>query len=313
MGKPKSPPPVDYQGLAKVQGQEDRSTAAFNAALNRPTQTGATGDVSWSLKPGGDPNNPYDFVQSTRLSYDQQRLLDAQENAGLQAFNTTMGAGQGAQRSLQSGPQYGGLTRLREGTPVTSAGSNVGDYARDKVQQALMQRMEPGLAQGEEAKKVELLNAGIERGTEGWNREMQQLGDIRNRANIEAILAGGQEQSRMVGDDLAAGSFANQASQQDFMQSLASRGQGFQEATSEYQLPIQSYLQLLSGAGGYGPTGPTAPGGFSPAGGAPNSSALDAAGMQDQANQSAYGTQMGGYNSTMGTIGSIAAMAAMIF
>lgn len=282
----------DYNKVAQTQGQEERNTALFNAGLNRPTQQGPLGNVTWRLRPGADPLNPQpgDYIQTSTLSADQQRILDAQERNALQSGALVSQAGGAAQAQIGARPDLSGLPALQgapgtvaqtaragapatsvpqagplqtsfspqanvrltssaqAGAPVTSVGAeniqrnlssdNLPDLtnsyadARSRVEQALMQRQEPGLSQSEEAARVRLLNSGIEKGTDAWNREMQRLDTARNDAQIAAILAGGQEQSRLAGLESAArgqlfgerttqGQFANQASAQALQQGLA--------------------------------------------------------------------------------------------
>lgn len=104
--------------------------------------------------------------------------------------------------------------------------------ARRSVEQALMARQEPMLSQGEEAARVRLLNSGIEKGSVAWDREMERLGRTRTDSEMAAILAGGQEQSRLASMEQAArsqmfgerqtqGQFANSAAAQAFQQGLA--------------------------------------------------------------------------------------------
>jgi hypothetical protein len=76
-----------------------------------------------------------------------------------------------------------------------------------------MSRMQPQLDQGRAAMAQRLADQGIPAGSEAYNRQMAALGQQENDARMQAILAGGQEQSRMFGMDLNKGNFANNAQQ----------------------------------------------------------------------------------------------------
>lgn len=97
------------------------------------------------------------------------------------------------------------------------------DYGqqRDEVVKALMGRINPQLQQQQSALDQRLANQGISLGSEAWKRAQTQQGQTANDAFMQAILAGGQEQSRLAGLDLAQGQFHNQAQGQQNAQNAA--------------------------------------------------------------------------------------------
>jgi hypothetical protein len=128
-----------------------------------------------------------------------------------------------------------------------------GDYegSRRAVEQAMMSRMQPQLDQNQSATENRLLNSGIERGTEAWNREMTNLNNQRNDAQMQAVLAGGQEQSRLhgmaasdrgqlYGEGVTSGNFANSAQNQGFTQGLASAGFNNDTTNQDFSRNLQS-------------------------------------------------------------------------
>lgn len=258
MGK-KSAKAPNYQLQAREQGIQDRQSALFNTGLNRVTQTGPTGSTSWTLRPGADPNNPQpgDYIQNTQLTGDQQALLDLREQMGLGAGGL---AGQAAGNVRLGAPSTEGLAPLTGGiAPTTQATPGGYEASRRAVEQALMSRMEPGLAQSEERAKNELLQTGMERGTEGWNREMDRLSRARADAQMGAILGGGQEQSRLAGLDLAQ---QQQAYGQGMATSEADRQARMQGLTERFQLsqaPLDQYSQLYNMGLAGGPGGVSYP------------------------------------------------------
>ena len=73
---------------------------------------------------------------------------------------------------------------------------SIDDTSRQRVEEALMSRLNPQLAQDEAALRTRLLNSGIEVGTDAYNREMNLHAQKSNDARMQAILAGGQEEDR---------------------------------------------------------------------------------------------------------------------
>jgi len=122
-------------------------------------------------------------------------------------------------------------------------------------------RLNPQFAQQEEAMRNRLLNSGVREGTEAWNQAWDQFARERTGAYGEArdraVLAGGQEQSRMLadalgirgqgfGEQLAGGNFANQATNLANQYGMQVRGQDFGEAISAAQQGDSEALNRLN-------------------------------------------------------------------
>jgi len=94
MGKADPAPAPDYAAAAKEQGINERETATFNAALNRPDEFNNQGARQWKLKEGADPNNlqPGDYQLTTSLSPTEQKLydMDATNRLGLGDLSNQM-------------------------------------------------------------------------------------------------------------------------------------------------------------------------------------------------------------------------------
>lgn len=276
MGKPKAPPPPDYAALAQQQGQESRSTAEYNSRLNRVNQIDPQGaSLSWTTTPG--PDGQPIWTQTTSYSPEQQKLYDSsmriQQNlagvgedslgrvgqamstpfdqAGLPALTGGMGAGQlttqgpDASRYAQGNLNLGQFANSPNvNTQLDTAGvralpGQANDQSRQRVEQALMSRLTPKFDTQESQLRNRLLNSGIEVGSDAYNQEMKNLGEQRNDAMMQAVLAGGQEESRQIG--------LNQGLQgQEFQQALAG-GQFGQQGQSinaqNRQQALQSVLQ----------------------------------------------------------------------
>ena len=99
---------------------------------------------------------------------------------------------------------------------------------RQRVEEALYSRLNPQLALDRAQLDTQRANEGFTRGDAGYNNAMDAYNRQANDARMQTILAGGQEQSRLFGLDLAQGQFNNQAQQQDYSQ-LLGKGQFAQQ------------------------------------------------------------------------------------
>lgn len=93
----------------------------------------------------------------------------------------------------------GSIQRDFDTSKVRALNGNVDDASRKRVEEAIMSRLNPQYQQDEQALRTRLLNSGIEVGTDAYNREMANFGQKMNDARMQAVLAGGQEESRQVG------------------------------------------------------------------------------------------------------------------
>lgn len=200
-------------------------------------------------------------IQNVKLSDGQQRLLDAQEAgqiANVDLSNKMLG---GIEKTFSQDPKeifnnlperVGGITSALQ-APKTSYGyqdlntnnlsampqaekmrfNAASDYSDDRrrVEDAFMSRMNEDLERDRSALEQRLANQGIVAGSEAYDNAMALHGRNVNDARTQAILAGGQEQSRMYG--LEADQFGrNLAAQgQEFNQGMAGRQQGFSETS----------------------------------------------------------------------------------
>lgn len=284
MGKPKAPPAPDYAALAQQQGTESRDTAGFNTNINRVNQVGPYGSVTWAQRPGADPLHPGvgDYTQTTALSPEQQALYDA-NNRISQSFANTAESGLsrvGGAMAAPFNPQ--GLPAWQTvdtsgASPVSSVGAwalpnqSIGagqvqqqlqrgglpalDYgtaeARQRVESALRARLTPQLDEQQRALESQLLNSGLEKGSQAWNSELDRMGRARNDAEQQIIAAGGAEESRLsdlqraqraqlFGEELGAGQFANNAIGQQFGQDLSAAQFGNTAAGQDFSQRLQS-------------------------------------------------------------------------
>lgn len=290
--------------MAQAQGQANLDAAKYNNRTNRVNQITPYGSQTWSSTPQFDqqgydkamadwnnaggkksdlamPNREAfaweDWTQNQTLAPAQQALLDSSNRIGQNLADTAeSGLGRvsramGSQFDTSGLPQLSslgqGMARAQAGVPMTQLNGGQGyEQSRQSIVDALMARNQPGLQQARQAKETQLLNSGIERGTDAWNREQDNLSRGENDARMAAVLAGGQEQSRLAGLDQNAAQFANQAQGQQFTQQMSldnlvnalesqragfnnqSRQQGIQEQAYLRSLPLNELNALRSGA-----------------------------------------------------------------
>lgn len=97
------------------------------------------------------------------------------------------------------------------------------DFSQDRqrVEEALMERMQGRLGRDKEALESRLASQGIRMGSEAYQGAMSDHGRQVNDARLGAILAGGQEQSRLTGLEAQRAGFENAAQGQAFSQNTA--------------------------------------------------------------------------------------------
>lgn len=132
-------------------------------------------------------------------------------------------------------------TTLGDAGDITRSYTTDFSADRQKVEDALMARMNPQLQQDRAALEQRLANQGLQPGSEAYNRAIDEANRSASDSRYGAILNAGQEQSRLAGLARDAASFQNTAQQQAYDQML-SRGQF---ANSGQQ---QNFSQGLAGA-----------------------------------------------------------------
>jgi hypothetical protein len=150
------------------------------------------------------------------------------------------GASQGT-----AGPQFGQVgTNANLQDSYTPEGGFSAD--RQRVEDALMGRLGTQRERDMEGLRTQLLGQGVNIGTEAYSRAMQDFDRTNTDMRTSAILASGQEQSRLLGEARGAGQFTNDARQAGFQNQLA--GTNFNNANN-----LQSY-QIAEDQRRYGDT-----------------------------------------------------------
>lgn len=195
-------------------------TGKLSGLLGSPINTGAIPGLTTALNfqsPAATPNLQSTFNQGSPVQTGYASGGPIQSSVPFQSsVNQSM-----SPTSFGQGP----------GQIQTSLGPTDFSADRQSVVDALNSRTQPALDRQREQLQSQLANQGIDIGSQAWNNATDAFGRQVNDANQQNILAGGQEQSRLFGLDLAQGQFGNAAQQQGYDQALG-RGQFAQNATN---------------------------------------------------------------------------------
>lgn len=193
-----------------------------------------------------------DFGQRAAVQGPGGPQVQALDTSGLPGLRSNIGgAGEGLQGQLaDAGAIQRDIDLSMFGNP---------NLARDQVQQALFERMNPQIQQDRDALETRLAQQGIGIGSAAYNAEMDRFQRGVNDARLAAVLNAGTEQSRLFGLGRDLGGFRNAAQQQAFGQNLAgatfanqAQAQGFgqraQDAAFQNAANQQGFGQRLAGA-----------------------------------------------------------------
>lgn len=279
-GKGKAPAAPDPVQTAAAQTGSNVTTATANAWLQNPNQVTPYGNIT-NRQTGTQTirdadGRTYDiptFTSTTSLNPQDQQLLDTMRGVGQQAGSIGSDLLSQSAANLRQPMDTSGLPPLTQ------------DFSADRarVESAFMDRFNKDYAQRGAAMDQKLANQGVAQGTEAARAAYRPLEEGRNDALTQAILAGGQEQSRLQG--LAQGT----------------RQQGIQEEAFKRYEPIN----VASGLFGLGPGVQTPQ--FTPfsGSGVAGTDVMGAYNNAYQQNLARYQTQQAGRNAAMGGIGSL--------
>lgn len=262
MAKPTQP---SADNLIAAQTGANLNAAQLGQAVNNVNEYNPLGSVTYGQDgyqtiygPNGEEIQIPRTTRTVTLDPAQQALLDQQTNlarsvndyAG-ESLNWLRNQGQFTASGLPAGASpvsAGPVAQFNPGDLPDLWTPDNRDYSadRDLVTNTLIDRMQPYWDRDEGSTRQMLANQGLTPGSEAYTRELNDLSRRRDDARLGAILAGGQEQSRLVGLDLARGQAQNAARGQaygerrdEFATNLAARGQQFGEQLSAAQMAEQ--------------------------------------------------------------------------
>lgn len=182
-GGPDMPETPDYEALARQAAELNRQAAEQTTLANRPGQVTPFGAVNWTRDAKGN------WTQTTTLSPEQKRLLDAQNKASLQMARN-LGFFGGKINQAFKNP-----IRARD---LPASMVNAGETG----QQAIMRRLQPQITQDRAALQQQLANQGIPLGSEAYNNAMriqaQQENDLLSQAAQAGIKIGQEAQNQQL-------------------------------------------------------------------------------------------------------------------
>lgn len=267
MGKSKAPPPPDYAAAAVKQGEANVEATRLANRLNNPNVNSPLGSRRIVF---GSPQSIDDVTINETLSPEGQRLFD-QENRLSAAYgdigergldrlamsfgsafdqsglpqvsgvnNSAFGQFNPGQVSQYQQPQ--GIPAINSRAVNQSGLQNVGinqigadTMSRDRVEQALFDRLQPRLDETRRQREEALIMQGQGRGGAAWNTQQRDLSQSETDAQIGAILGAGQEQQRLY-------NMAQSDSNRLYGQQMGLRSQQFGEQQSEYGRGFQENL-----------------------------------------------------------------------
>lgn len=210
------PPPPDYRGIVREQGDMSRQLTNEQTMANRPNQSTPFASSTWTQGPGGQ------WTQQVGLT---GPLGDAAGRAQLSAAE------------MMGQPlDYSGLQGL-----------DTGDAARQQAIDAAYgqasSRLDPRFGRAREGERTRLLNQGLAEGSEAFNRAMGELGmqenDAYNQAMYSAIGQGREAGQAIFNQNLA-------RRQQGLAELLQQRNRPMQDL---------QFLQSLTGMPGFSQAG----------------------------------------------------------
>lgn len=293
-GKASAPAAPDYIGATQLQGQLSKENLNMQNYANRPTINTPFGSQTWGTQAVTDPATGQDvtqWTQNTTLAPALQSALDAQ--TGLQNDRSKLASSFMDRVSSEYGKpfDYSTLPQLTSANAPASLQTSSGDYAkgltssfnfgaplpqfdssyRDTVANQMMQKMQPVHDYQQRQLETKLANMGFHAGTEGYNRELNNLNQRQSAERYNALDQAGNEAQRLYNmqmgtaqqgyqQNLGAAQFQNQALGQASALDLArmqaqnsAQGQQFnlnqQYANAQNQLRQQAIAEQMQRRG----------------------------------------------------------------
>lgn len=222
-----APAAPDYRGAAEEQSAASKEIATQQTWANRPTQYTPWGSTNWQSAENIDPatGQPVTaWTQTQQLNPQLQNALDKQ--IGLTNYRTDL-ASQFAGRVGQDYGQPFNWSNL----PGMAMGPGTQDYGaqRQRIEEALYNRMAPVHQANEEQLRTRLANQGVMTGSDAFNAELQKLRESQAGERFNALQTAGTEQQRLFGMDVEASKFANLVRQQAISEQTQQRNMSLNE------------------------------------------------------------------------------------
>ena len=211
---PSAPAAPDYTGAANATAAGNLAAAQAASAANRVNQVTPYGNLDYSQNGTDAQGNPT-YTATTSLSDVGQQLLNNQNNASL---------GLGSAITSQLGNVQNTMSQ-----PFNPNLPQVGINAGQNYQDAAMSRLAPQISQQRELLNNQLANQGIPVGSQAWQTAQMNQGQKEN-------------------DLLAANTT------QGFNTGLQANQQAYNQAMTNYNMPLNTLSALRTGAQVQNPT-----------------------------------------------------------
>lgn len=230
MGKPRPPTPPDPRQTAAAQTSTNVATSVANTLAGQVSQR--TPDGSLNFEQNGtinftDPNSGQtfqipQFTAVTELSPELERIRQlgnqTQENLGQVGVNQSSRLNEILGTPFDPNIGTPGFSDRSGARAPNLIDSYETDFSADRqrVEDALLGRLNGHVDRDRESLHSRLADQGISVGTEAYARANEDFDESANNSRVSAILAAGQEQSRLANLSRDAAAFTNQARQIDF-------------------------------------------------------------------------------------------------
>lgn len=172
MGKQAAPQAPDYTAAAEKTAAGNLEAAQYATRANRVNQYTPYGNLTYKENGDGTWSQTQTLTPQAQATLDkQQQLSDKYADTASQGFDKVQG--------LLANPQL-------DMSQLPTRGIDVGQTA----QEAIMSRLQPQLAQQDEALRTRLANQGITLGSDAYGKEMTAQGQRGNDLQLQAALQG---------------------------------------------------------------------------------------------------------------------------
>jgi hypothetical protein len=249
-GKGDAPAAPDYRGAAQEQAASSKEVTNIQNWANRPTQVTPWGTIDWKAEATTDPATGQavtKWTQNYNTSPETKEALAAQMQMQTDRSKLAGSFMDRVEQEYANPFNWGGLPdrggnvqgsqfqSLQGNAPQlqTELQNQANGAERQRIEQALFERMAPQHERQQSALDAKLANQGITAGSEAYKRATQALGDQQSRERFNALEMGGQEMARLQQQQLANAQFGNTALQNQ--QSLDQNRAGFNNQVAQNQ------------------------------------------------------------------------------
>ena len=237
-----APKPPNYAKAAEATAAGDLESARLAAKANRPDLYSPEGSFTWEQGIGGDPDR---WAGTQTLTPEGQLAFESN-----QRIQTGLG-GLGEQAIGSVGTLFEDKYTTPGETPgYTGPEGDLGTFGqnRQSVMDASLARVNTDIGRDREAISGRLIAAGIPKGSEAYNREMEQLDRKQTDARQQAEIGATGQAAQEYGADIAGRGQMGREGMADFTTGMDTYKQGITNALLERQTPLNEISAFRSGS-----------------------------------------------------------------